>query len=153
MTTKTDFDAAEWETILEGPVIAGLILVTAQRGGAVRESMAIAKAYVEAGREHTGDLLGEITAKAHRISAKEFSSKEALRTEGLEKIRQAVSTLEAKATPEEVDAYKRFVLSVAEHAAAADKSGGPLGVGGVEVSDAESAALDELAATLGIQRS
>jgi hypothetical protein len=146
MAGKADFDAAEWETVHEAPVIAGLILVTAQRGGAVRESFAIAKAYAEAGREHRGDLLGEVAAKPPRASAKEFSSRESLHSEGLEKIRNAVSILESKATPEEVDSYKRFVLAVAEHAAAADKTHGQ------PITESEGAALDELASTLGVDR-
>ena len=58
----------------------------------------------------------------------------------------------AKASPEELDAYKRFTLTVAERAAQADKSGGVLGIGGERVSESESAALDEIAATLGVER-
>jgi hypothetical protein len=153
MTTKAEFDAAEWETIVEGPVIAGLIVVTAQRGGSIREAMAIGKEYVEEAREHKGELIGEIAEKPHRLSAKEFSSKEALHMEGLQRITQAVELLKAKATPDEVDAYGHFVVGVAERAAKADKSGGTLGIGGVEVSDSESAALDEIAATVGVDRS
>jgi hypothetical protein len=153
MTTKAEFDAAEWETVVEGPVIAGLIVVTAQRGGAIREAMAIGKEYVEEAQEHKGELIGEIAEKPARLSAKEFSSREALRTEGLQRIGAAVELLKAKATPDEVDAYGRFVLGVAERAAAADKSGGPLGIGGEEISDSERAALDEIASTVGVERS
>jgi hypothetical protein len=152
VTTKADFDAAEWETLIEGPAIAGLIVVTAQRGGAVREAIAIGKEYVEAGKEHQGELIGEVAAKPPRLSSKEFSSREALHTEGLQRIGAAVEILKAKATPDEVDAYGRFVLAVAERAAAADKSGGTLGIGGVEVSEAESAALEEIAAAVGVDR-
>ncbi|MFL5870558.1 MAG: hypothetical protein ACJ75R_05715 [Solirubrobacterales bacterium] len=152
MTTKAEFDAAEWETIVEGPAIAGLIVVTAQRGGSVREAIAIGKEYVEEAREHAGELIGEIAAKPARLSPKEFSSKEDLHASGLQRISQAVELLKAKATPDEIDAYGRFVLGVAERAAKADKSGGTLGIGGVEVSDSENAALDELAAALGIER-
>jgi hypothetical protein len=152
MTTKAEFDAAEWETIVEGPVIAGLIVVTAQRGGSLREAVAIGKEYIEEAQQHKGELIGEIAEKAPRLSAKEFSSKEALHLEGLQRISQAVELLKAKATPDEVDAYGRFVVGVAERAAKADKSGGTLGIGGVEVSDTESAALDEIAAAVGVDR-
>jgi hypothetical protein len=152
MTTKADFDAPEWEAVIEGPAIAGLIVVTAQRGGSIREALAIGKEYVEEAREHRGELIGEIAEKPPRLSHKEFSSPEALHTEGLQRISNAVEILKAKATPDEVDAYGRFVLAVAERAAAADKSGGTLGIGGVEVSDAENAALDEIAAALGVDR-
>jgi hypothetical protein len=152
MTTKADFDAAEWEKVIEGPAIAGLIVVTAQRGGAVRESLAIGKEYVEELREHQGELIAEIAEKPPRLSHKEFSSREALHTEGLQRITEAVELLKAKATADEVDTYGRFVLAVAQRAAAADKSGGTLGIGGVEVSEAESAVLDEIAAAAGVDR-
>ncbi len=44
------------------------------------------------------------------------------------------------------------MLTVAERAAERTKSGGVLGIGGERVSDAERAALDELAAALGVER-
>ena len=48
MTTKSDFSAEEWQLILEAPPSAGMIVVTAQRGGIFRETIAMAKAYTEA---------------------------------------------------------------------------------------------------------
>jgi hypothetical protein len=48
MTGKADFAEGDWRVVLEGPPTAGLIVVTAQRGGTFRETLAIAKAYVEA---------------------------------------------------------------------------------------------------------
>ena len=33
MTTKSDFSVQEWQLILEAPPSAGMIVVTAQRGG------------------------------------------------------------------------------------------------------------------------
>ena len=55
----------------------------------------------------------------------------------------------AKATPEETDAYKRFVMTVAQAVASAHKEGGFLGIGGKQISDAENQALDEISAALG----
>jgi hypothetical protein len=57
--------------------------------------------------------------------------------------------LETKATPAEIDAYKRFVMTVAQTVASAHKEGGFLGIGGKEVSDAENQALDEISSALG----
>ncbi len=67
-----------------------------------------------------------------------------------ERLREAVGLVDAKATPEESEAYKKFVLTVAEAAANAHKEGGFAGVGGTKVSDEERAALDDIASTLGI---
>ena len=153
MTTKAEFNAEEWQTVLEGPALAGMIVATAQRGGTIRESVAMAKAYAEAGKAHEGDeLLSEIATRPPQIGAKEFTSAEDLRARGFDRIAAAVAILEPKATPEEVEAYKRFCLAVAERAAEADKSGGFLGVGGERVTGSESAVLDQLASTLGIER-
>ena len=153
MTTKAEFNAEEWERVLQGPAIAGLMVVSAQRGGTIREGMEMAKVYKEAREQHAGgDLLGEIVSSPPTLDSRQFESAEQLRSEGAQRIRDSVALLEVKASPEEVDAYKRFVLSVAERAAERTKSGGVLGIGGERVSDAERAALDELAAALGVER-
>jgi hypothetical protein len=150
MTTKADFNAEEWERVLQGPAIAGLIVVSAQRGGTIRESMEMAKEYREAREQHAGnDLLGEIVSSPPTLDARQFESAEQLRSEGTQRIGDAVALLGTKASPEDVDAYKSFVLAVAERAAEATKSGGVLGIGGERVSEAERAALDEIAAALG----
>jgi hypothetical protein len=66
-----------------------------------------------------------------------------------ERIREAVTTLEQKATPEEAAEYRQFVLRVADVVAHAHKEGGVLGIGGKEVSEQEQAVLDDLASLLG----
>ena len=52
MTGKADFTQDEWKLVLEAPPSAGLIGLTAQKGGTFRETIAIAKAYTEARQEH-----------------------------------------------------------------------------------------------------
>ena len=54
MTSKADFNAEEWTTVVEGPVLAGMRVVAAHRGGTIRESLAVAKVYAAA-REAQGD--------------------------------------------------------------------------------------------------
>ena len=44
MTTKADFTPQEWDLVLEGPPSAGMIVITAQRGGTLRETVSMAKA-------------------------------------------------------------------------------------------------------------
>jgi hypothetical protein len=63
MTRKSDFSAEEWQLILEAPPSAGMIVVTAQRGGTFRETIAMAKAYAEARQQHgESELLDEIVS-------------------------------------------------------------------------------------------
>ena len=152
MTTKADFNAEEWQQVAGAPAIAGFIVTTAQKGGTIRETMAMGKAYAEAKKEHgDGDLLGEIVATSPQPDLEGLESQEELRVEGLAKLREAVELLESKATPEEVDGYKAFTLTVAQRAAEADKSGGVVGIGGERVSDAEREALAAIAEALGTQ--
>jgi hypothetical protein len=149
MTSKADFNAEEWSTVLEGPPIAGMIVITAQRGGTIRESIQLGKAYTEARQQQgTSDLLDAIVSEQPQIDRTRYRSPEELRENGLARLREAVELLDQKATPDEVDDYKRFVIGLAERAAAAHKEGGVLGIGGEEVSENERAALDEIAAAL-----
>ena len=151
MTTQADFDAEEWQTVVAAPAIAGYIVSAAQRGDTTREVAVMAHAYVEAEKVHPGfDLLGEVVARAPEDVLHESSVRERPEVDGLERIRTAVALLEAKATPEEVDTYKRFAFDVAERVALAARSGDVLGIGGELVSDAEHEALERVAEALGL---
>jgi hypothetical protein len=144
MTAKSSFTPEEWQLVLEGPTSAGMIVLTAQRGGSFRESIAMAKAYVEARKQHGGsELLDDIVAARPEHDHTRYHSAEELKRAGLEHLRDAARLLESKATPQEVEDYKRFVLNLANKVASAHREGGQ------PVSDAERAAVDEIAATLG----
>jgi hypothetical protein len=152
MTKKAEFNAEEWSQVLEGPALAGLIVVSAERGGTIREAISMAKAYTAAREQYAGnELLDEILSSRPEADPRKYGGPEELRERGLQRIAETVRLLEQKATPEEVDAYKRFTVDVARHAAEAHKEGGFLGVGGKRVSDAEQEALKQIASTLGIE--
>jgi hypothetical protein len=144
MTGKADFTEQEWELVSEGPPSAGLIVVTAQRGGVFRETLAIPKAYVEARQLLGGSqLLDEIVAARPERDHARYHSFEELKEYGLQHLRDAIALLEQKATEEEVAGYKRFVLAVADKVANAHREGD------TTVSDAEQAAIGEIATALG----
>src|SRR5271168_221653 len=115
MTSKSDFTAEEWKLILEAPPSAGMIVVTAQRGGSFRETVAMAKAYVEARKQHgESELLDAIvTAKPERDHT-HYHSPEELKQHGLQHLRDSVALLERKATPVEVDEYRRFIITLSQ---------------------------------------
>src|SRR5712691_712645 len=105
MTGKADFTAEEWQVILQGPPTAGIIVVTAQRGGTFRETLSIAKAYVEARQQHgESELLDELVSAKPELDHTRYRSAEELKEHGLQHLRDAVEVLERKATPEEVEA-------------------------------------------------
>ena len=144
MTDKSSFSDEEWEQILESPTTAGMIVLTAQRGGSFRESWAMAKAYVEARQHHGGsELLDQIVAEKPKRDKTHYHSPEELKQGGLAHLQAAVALVGQKATQQELDDYKAFVLMVADKVANAHREGG------VAVSDAERSAIDEIAAALG----
>ena len=71
--------------------------------------------------------------------------------ESLSVLTRAAQLLEAKATPDEAQGYKRWLLAIAQAVAEAGKEDqGFLGRGGVMVNDAERAALTAIAGALGV---
>jgi hypothetical protein len=153
MARKADFNAEEWSLVLEAPPLAGMMVMVAERGGTIREAVSMGKAYTAAQQQQGGELIGEIVSARPELDPQRYKTPEELRERGLGRIREAVDLLERKASPEEVDAYKRFIVDVATTVANAKKEGGVLGIGGKPVSEAEQQAIDELAAALGTQPS
>ena len=144
MTGKADFTEQEWDLVLEGPPSAGMIVITAQRGGTFRETIAIAKAYTEARKEHgQSELLDAIVAAKPESDHTRYHSPDELKQAGLGHLRDAVELLGRKATAEELAEYKRFVLTLTEKVAHAHREHG------VEVSPSEQAAIGEIADALG----
>ena len=151
MTRRADFNAEEWSTVVGAPLYAGMRVISADRGGTLRESLAIGRVYQEA-RAHHGEseLLDELVKSPPSIDAdrvRDAGGDVAAATS--RQLRDAIGILEAKSTPAEIDAYKRFVMTVAQAVASAHKTGGFLGIGGEQISDAENQALDEISVALG----
>jgi hypothetical protein len=145
MTGKADFTAEEWDVILEGPPSAGLIVSTAERGGTFREAFSIAKAYTEARKRHgESQLLDEIVSAKPEIDRSRHGSVDELKVHALGRIREAVGLLELKATPEEVEDYRGFVLAVAERVAAAKTEEGDQ-----PATESERGAIAEIATAVG----
>jgi hypothetical protein len=142
MTTKADFTEEEWNVVREGPAAAGMIVLMAHRGGSFRESWAMAKTYAEA-RKQPGQsqLVDELVSE--KPDVERYHSQEEQEQHGLAGIRDAVDVLERKATPEEVEEYRSFVLAVAERVAKAHEEEGE------PVSATEKAAIEKVASSLG----
>jgi len=150
MTKKADFNADEWSKVVEGPVLAGMKVIAADRGGTIRESLAMGQVYNQA-RQQQGEseLLDALVSSPPALDPARMRSAGDIGKASSKGLRDALQLLEQKASPEEVEGYKGFVRDVADAVARAHKEGGFLGVGGKEVSPEEQAALDEIEATLG----
>ena len=144
MTSKADFTPEEWKLVLEGPPSAGMIVITAQRGGTLRETITMAKAYAEARQLHgQSELLDEIVVAKPQMDHTRYHSPEELTKACLDHLAEAARVLDAKATPAEVAEYRQFVIAVAEKVAAAHREDGQA------VSPAERAAIDQITQALG----
>lgn len=150
MTTKAAFNADEWSTITTAPALTAMGVAMAERGGTLRESVSMARAYAEARREEGGELVREVVSTPPAIDPATMRQPGDVAREGADRLRQAVALLEDKATPEELADYRGFVIAVAETVAGAKREGGFLGVGGRDVSEREQTALDEIRTTLGV---
>jgi hypothetical protein len=144
MTGKADFEPQEWDTVLMGPPAAGMLVITASHGGTFRETFALSKAYAEARKQHgESELLDEVVSAKPEIDHTRYHSPEEIRTAGLQHLRDAVGVLEHKATPEELDDYRRFVLGLAQRVAEAHREDGQT------VSPGEQQAIDDITGALG----
>jgi len=112
----------------------------------LRETIAMSKAYAEARAEHgESELLDEIVAERPRMErGGKVHNPEELRDQGLGCLSDVTTLLEHKATVEERDDYRRFVLTVANKVAAAHREGGK------QVSPAEEQAIQDITTALGM---
>jgi hypothetical protein len=139
--------------------VAALAVSIADPGGpieAVKESMAGIRTVIEAAQSGTGDELVDAVAKSTAEKARERHSplgdfKPRGATAGdqiLEELRAVNELLGQKATPEEAQAFRQWLLGAAKRAAEAAKEGGFLGFRAERVSEGEQRMLDRLAEVL-----
>jgi hypothetical protein len=149
MTAKADYTEEEWKLLREAPTSAGMLVMESDRGGVVRESFSMAKAYTDARKEHgASTLLDDIVSEKPEVDRTRFGSEEELRSNLLQHIRDAMDLLQRKATPEELAEYRRFVITVANRVADARREGF-MGMSGERVSDEERQALAEIGEAAG----
>ena len=162
MTKKADFTPEEWQRILSMPQIASLYLALASPSnplGLAQEMVASAKGIVEAIKSSSGNELVDAVAADMREKAekrerldpplKTSNDINEMRTQCLQACREVAALLAQKA-PADAQAYKQWVYQAARNSAEAAKEGGIFGIGGERVSEAETAALKEIATALDI---
>ncbi|HKO73880.1 MAG TPA: hypothetical protein VJU01_01055 [Gaiellaceae bacterium] len=123
MATQADFTEEEWDTLQKGVTGAGFWMTIADRGffDTFKESSALAKHLAEARKSSESTLVRDLGAtKGTGFGWK--SSPDEIETQTVAALGSAVQILEAKA-PDELDAYRTFVLDVAESVGAAAEGG------------------------------
>jgi hypothetical protein len=157
VTTKADYTAEEWELIKRAPLMAGMAVVAASPSGPiglVKEMFAVGRVLAEgSGEGSTNELINALVADIRAGNrpaspTESISSVEEAKDLGLQACRDVAALLARKAPAAEAEEFKRWLLTAAQQVAEAAKEGGFLGIGGVRVSDAETAALGEIAGAL-----
>jgi hypothetical protein len=144
MTNQDAFTEEEWTTVREAPTSAGFLVVTASHGGTFRETFAMSKAYAEARASHgQSELLDAVVGSKPKMDHPHGHSPEELNASVLQHIRDGVALVEAKATPQELEDYRHFVISLSEHVAAAHREHDQ------DVSPEEAAAIKQIRTVLG----
>jgi hypothetical protein len=163
---RNRFSSDEWQTLRVAPfMIAGVVMIAAPSNDAGRaaEVDALSTAMAEGVRLAAPDaLIGVIHYDAREQLQQVIddgapfdlqSHPERVATAGLEVCQRVVSILGAKASLEEANSYKQWLMSIASAVASAAKEGGIFGIGAKAVSTNEQAALDQIAVALGLATS
>jgi len=138
MATKADFTEEEWEALHKGVMGAGLLVSVSDRSffDTFKEAGTLAHHVAGAKQSSSSELIRDLAGEGGTGFSRKDSPDEVERIT-LEALRTAKATLQAKA-PDEWEAYKPFVLEVAESVAKA--------AGGGEA--AESAAIEKIRAAV-----
>jgi hypothetical protein len=165
MATKADFTADEWKLLLQSPLVAGVAISAADPSGLIgmmKESMASARALIQAKTDPNADALVKAVAGEFETSEGRGLAQDGVKTAisgakaSADIVSKALASL--KATSALLDAkggldaapFKTWLAGVAKLVAEAAPEGGFLGFGGVQVSETEKTTVAQIAAALGV---
>jgi hypothetical protein len=161
MATKQDFTPEEWAGVLESTMLVGVAVSAADPSGlwgTIKEALAsrtavstsrfmssneLVKAVVTDLETSEGRSIVQDAMRKHVVGAKPAE----IVHRALESLRDVAAVIDQKA-PNDSAEFKMFLRGVGQKVAEATSEGGFLGFGGVKVSDAEKATLDDIAAAL-----
>jgi hypothetical protein len=155
MTSRQDFTDEEWARVRRAPLVAGVAISLADPGGPIevaKESMAtLRSATLPPSQE---ELLASVALDVQALARQKQNPLGDWKPTGgqqvLDELRAVNELVTAKATPEETEAFRGWLLAAAQAAADAGKEGGFLGFGAERVSAGERRMLDQVRAVLGM---
>jgi hypothetical protein len=155
MTSKQDFTDEEWTRIRRAPLVAGVAISLADPGGPIelaKETMAsLRSAALPPSQEQ---LLASVALDIQALTQRKQNPLGDFKPRGgqqvLEELREVDALVAAKATPQEVEAFRGWLVAAAQAAADAGKEGGFMGFGAERVSAGEQRMLEQVRAVLGI---
>jgi hypothetical protein len=158
MTTKADFTEDEWATLVRSPLVAGAAITIADPGGpieVVKETSAVIKFATSTGSEERDDLVGALAREVRGLAEQrknplgDFKPRGALAgKEIVDEISRAGEIVSAKASPDEAEAFRTWIMECAQRAADAAKEGGFMGFRAERVSQGEKDMLEQLRSAL-----
>ena len=158
MTSKASFTDDEWDRVRRAPMVAGMAITIADPGGPIeisKEMMATLRAATVPPSQE--ELLAAVAldiqamAQQKQNPARNFKPTGAATagSEILDELRAVDAIVAEKATPEETEAFRAWLIATAQAAADAAKEGGFMGFGAEQVSEGEQTMLDQLRGVLG----
>ena len=155
MTSKQEFTEEEWARVRRAPLVAGFAISLADPGGPIelaRETVAtLRSATLPPSQE---ELLSSVALDVQALAQQKQNPlgdyKPRSGQQVLDELRGVNELVRAKATPEEAEAFGRWLVAAAQAAADAAKEGGFLGFGAVQVSAGETRMLEQVRAVLGV---
>jgi hypothetical protein len=159
MTSKGDYTDEEWVRLRRAPFVAGMAITIADPGGPIelaKESFATLKAASAPSSEQ--ELLVAVSQDIQSMAHEKRNPMGDFKPESsalaakyvLDELGAVNDVISAKAPSEEADAFRGWLLDVAQASADAAKEGGFMGFGAELVSKGEQRMLDEIRSALGI---
>jgi hypothetical protein len=164
VATKTDFTTEEWSHVLGSVMMAGMAVTLADPSGLIgmtKEGLASGSALVAAKTDPNANALiksvvsdfetSEGRAAARGIIQGELAGKKPseMKQTILAALAQSATLVDTNA-PEDAAGFRAWLRQISERVANASSEGGFMGFGGVKVSDAEKASLDDISKALKI---
>src|SRR5688500_8619417 len=141
-------------------MVAGMAITFADPGGpieVVKETSAVLKFATGSSSEQRDDLVGEVARDLRGLAEQRKSPVGDFKPRGtlagkqiLDELSRANEIINAKATPEEADAFRAWIMECAQRAADAAKEGGFMGFHAERVSQGEKDMLAQLGSALGV---
>jgi hypothetical protein len=159
MTSKADYMEQEWVRLRRAPFVAGLAISIADPGGPIelaKETIATLRATSTPPSQEellvavSQEIASMVNQKQNPMAGFKPDSSALAGKMILDELSDVNEILTAKATPEEADAFRRWLLAAAQASADGAKEGGFMGFGAELVSQGEQRMLGELRAALGM---
>lgn len=162
---SASFSPEDWTLLKSAPLLAGLSVALSDLRsgifGAIKEGLAPSQAIMEAGAGASNPVVAAVVASIKEMAAKRErlqppisvagKKPEEVKAEVVAQLGKISAILEGKVPADQAEGYKSWLVAIAGKVANASTEGGFFGFGGEKVSAAETAAINELASSLGVK--